>query len=81
MNFRANLDAKNAGNDISGLQNSNIFWGSVAPDPLIMRGMLATRMAFGLGCPPLIYYLTERSLFKNCPPPPPLMEKSLKKAL
>jgi hypothetical protein len=28
INFRANLDAQNAGNCISGLQISNIFWGS-----------------------------------------------------
>jgi hypothetical protein len=26
-NFRANLDAQNAGNSISGFQISNIFWG------------------------------------------------------
>ena len=33
INFRANLDAQNAGNCISGLQISNIFWGSMPPDP------------------------------------------------
>jgi hypothetical protein len=32
-NFRANLDAQNAGNCISGLQISNIFWRSMPPDP------------------------------------------------
>ena len=42
-----------------------------------MRGMLATRVAFSHCYPPLIYYLTERSLFKKCPP----TGKSLKKAL
>jgi hypothetical protein len=30
-NFRANLDAQNAGNGISVLQISNIFWGSTPP--------------------------------------------------
>ena len=29
MNFRANLDAQNAGNDISGLHISKIFWWSI----------------------------------------------------
>jgi hypothetical protein len=41
INFRENLDAQNAGNCISGLQISNIFWGSMPPDSP-MRGMLAT---------------------------------------
>ena len=30
-NFRANLDAQNAGNGISMLQISKIFWGSTPP--------------------------------------------------
>jgi hypothetical protein len=83
IDFRANLDAQNAGNGISELQISNIFWGNILPDPLFMRGMLATHVAFGqCNCyPPLIYYLTERSLFKKCHPPLPPMGKSLKKAL
>ena len=42
-----------------------------------MRGILATHVAFSHCYPPLIYYLTERSLFKKCPP----TGKSLKKAL
>ena len=60
----ANLDAQNAGNEneISGIQISKIF-----PDPPFMRGILATHMAFSYCYPPLIYYLTERSLFKKCP--------------
>ena len=33
IHFRANLDAQNAGNFISGHQISNIFWGSMSPDP------------------------------------------------
>jgi hypothetical protein len=33
INFRANLDAQNAGNGISVLQISKIFWGSTTPDP------------------------------------------------
>jgi hypothetical protein len=35
INFRANLDAQNAGNGISELQISNIFWGSMPADPPI----------------------------------------------
>ena len=31
INFRANLDAQNAGHSISGFQISNIFWGSMPP--------------------------------------------------
>ena len=77
INFGANLDAQNAGNDISGIQISKMFWGSTPPDPpRFMRGILATHVAFS-HCYPPIYYLTERSLFKKCPP----TGKSLKKAL
>ena len=79
INFGANLDAQNAGNDISGIQISKIFWGSTPREdpPPFMRGILATHVAFSHCYPPLIYYLTERSLFKKCPP----TGKSLKKAL
>jgi hypothetical protein len=70
------LDAQNAGNDISGIKN---FLGEYTPRPLptFMRGILATNVAFSHCYPPLIYYLTERSIFKKCPP----TGKSLKKAL
>ena len=56
------------------------FSGGVHPQtpPRFMRGILATHVAFSHWYPPLIYYLTERSLFKKCPPP---TGKSLKKAL
>jgi hypothetical protein len=33
INFGANLDAQNAGNAISVLQISKIYWGSTPPDP------------------------------------------------
>jgi hypothetical protein len=66
------LDAQNAENGISRLQISNIF----QQNPLFMRGMSATHVAFGHGYPPLIYYLTERFLFKKS-----LRKKSLKKAV
>ena len=33
INFGANLDSQNAGNDISGIQISKIFWGSTLQDP------------------------------------------------
>jgi hypothetical protein len=70
INFGANLDAQNAGNDISGIQVSNIFRGSTPPEgpPPFMRGILATHVAFSHCYPPLIYNLTERSLFKKWPP-------------
>jgi hypothetical protein len=76
INFGANLDAQNAGNDISGIKN---FLGEYTPRPLptFMRGILATNVAFSHCYPPLIYYLTERSIFKKCP----TTGKSLKKAL
>ena len=45
--------------------------------PPFMRGILATHVAFSYCYPPLIYYLTERSLFQKMPP----TGKSLKKAL
>jgi hypothetical protein len=38
INFGANLDAQYAGNHISGIQISKIFWGSSPPDPPFMRG-------------------------------------------
>jgi hypothetical protein len=68
INFRVNLNARNAGNGISGLQISNIFWGNMPPNPV----------AFSHSYPPLIYYLTEGYLFKKCPLP---RGKILKKAL
>ena len=54
MNFRANLNAQNAGNGISKLQTSKI------DPPLFIRGMLATQVAFSHSYPSLKYYLTER---------------------
>ena len=65
INFRANLDAQNAGKCISGLQISKMFWGSMPPEP--PRDSCVVCRSHGY--PPLIYYLTERSLFKKCPPP------------
>jgi hypothetical protein len=78
INFRANLDAQNAGNGISVLQISKCSGGvhPQTPSPF-MCAILATHVAFSHCYPPLIYYLTERSLFKKCPP----TGKSLKKAL
>jgi hypothetical protein len=64
------LDGQNAGNGISVLQIPKIFLGSTPPDPLpFMRGMLVTYVGFSHCYPPLIYYLTERSIFKKCTPP------------
>jgi hypothetical protein len=52
INFGATLDAQNAGNGISVLQISKIFWRSTPPDPPFMRGMLATHVTFS-HCYPL----------------------------
>ena len=68
INFRANLDAQNAANCISGLQISNIFWGSKPPDPPIHAWYVGHTHGLPPLPYPLIYYLTERSLFKKCPP-------------
>jgi hypothetical protein len=57
------------------------FYGGVLPQtppPPFMHAILATHVAFSHCYPPVIYYLTERSLLKKCPPP---TGKSLKKAL
>jgi hypothetical protein len=40
-----------------------------------MRGILATHVVFSHCYPPLIYYLTERSLFKKCPPHGKILKK------
>ena len=52
-----------------------MFWGSTPPAPPFMRGILATHVAFSHCYPPLIYYLTERSLFKKCPPHGKILKK------
>jgi hypothetical protein len=77
INFRADLDAQNAGNCISGLQISNIFWGSKPPDPPIHAWYVGHTHGLPPLLYPLIYYLTERSLFEKWPP----TGKSLKEAL
>ena len=60
INFRANLDAQNAGNGISGLQ--------ISKDPPIHAWYVGHTHGLPPLLYPLIYYLTERSLFKKCPP-------------
>ena len=49
INFGANLDAQNAGNDISGIQISKIFWGSTPPDP---RPIISQKGPFSKNAPP-----------------------------
>jgi hypothetical protein len=68
------VDAQNAGNDISGIKN---FLGEYTPRPLppFMRGILATNVAFSHCYPPLIYYLTERSIFNKYPPTGKFLKK------
>jgi hypothetical protein len=51
INFGANLDAQNAGNYISGIQISKIFWESTPQDPPFMRGILATHVASAIAIP------------------------------
>jgi hypothetical protein len=69
INLRANLDAQNAGNCISGLQIS--FSGGLCPRPPRDSCMVCRPH----GYPPLIYYLTERSLFKKCSPHGKILKK------
>jgi hypothetical protein len=69
INFGVNLNAQNAGNGISVLQISNIFWGSMPPDPppSFMRGMSATwpsPIAI-----PLQYIISQNGPFPQNPPP------------
>ena len=61
MHFKANLHAQNAGYCISGLQISNIFWGSMPPDPPRDSCVVCRPYAY----PPLIYYLTKGPFSKN----------------
>ena len=78
INFGATLDAQNAGNGISVLQISKMFWGSKSPDPPPHSCVVCRSHTWPSAIAiPLLYYLTERSLFKKCPP----TGKSLKKAL
>jgi hypothetical protein len=81
INFRANLDLRMQEMAFPCFKFQNpdppFISKSRPPDPPFMRGILATHVAFSHCYPPLIYYLTERSLFKKCPP----TGKSLKKAL
>ena len=77
IDFRANLDAQNAGNGISGLQISKMFWVSILSDPPIHARYVGHTRGLRPLLSPLIYYLTERSLFKKFPP----TGKSLKKVV
>jgi hypothetical protein len=74
INFRANLNAQNAGNGISGLQISK---GVCPPEtPLFMLGMFATHVTFSHSYPPE-YIISQKGPFsKNAP-----QGKSLKKTL
>ena len=69
IHFGANLVAQNAGNGISVLQISKISDPPPPPPHSCVHGMLVTHVAFSYCYLPVIYYLTERSLFKKCPPP------------
>jgi hypothetical protein len=54
------------------------FSGGVHPQTSpFMRGMLATYVTLRHCYPPLIYYLTERSLFKKWPPKRKILKKGL----
>jgi hypothetical protein len=76
INFGANLDAQNAGNDISGIQISKIFWGSTPPDPSPIH---AWYIGHKRGLQPLLFpsnILSHREVpFQKMP----LHEKILKK--
>jgi hypothetical protein len=75
INFRANLDAQNAGNGISGLQIQKILWGSMPPDPLFMRGVSAAHVAFGPLLSPSNILSHRKVPFQK------MLGKSLKKGL
>jgi hypothetical protein len=66
INFGANLDAQNAGKDISGIQISNAWYigHTRGLQPLLSPSNILSH---------------RKSLFKKCPPPP--TGKSLKKVL
>jgi hypothetical protein len=57
LNIRVNLNAQNAGNGISGLQISNIFWGNMPPNPV----------AFSHSYPPLMNISQKGTFSKNAP--------------
>jgi hypothetical protein len=71
------LDAQNAGNDIYGFKFQKFSGGVLPQTPPIHAWYMGHTRGLQPLLPPLIYYLTERSLFKKCPP----TGKSLKKAL
>ena len=70
INFGANLDAQNAGNDISGIQISKIFWGSTPQTPPPIHVWYID--------PPSNILSHRKVPFQKMPPP---TGKSLKKAL
>ena len=77
INFRANLDAQNAGNGISGFQISIIFWWSMPPDSSIHAWYVGhTRGLLPLLSPSNILFHRKVSFQKMAP-----TGKSLEKAL
>ena len=79
INFGANLDAQNAGNDISGIQISKIFWGSTPPDSPIHAWYIGHTRGLQPLLPPSNILSHRKVPFQKMPPPP--TGKSLKKAL
>ena len=79
INFRANLDAQNAGNRMQeiafpGFKFQTFSGGVCPPDPLGIHAWYVSHMAI-----PHLYIISQKGPFsKNAPPP---TEKSLKKAL
>jgi hypothetical protein len=71
INFEANLEAQNAGNDISGIQISKIFWGSTPPDSPPIHALY---IGHTRGLQPLLSpsnILSHRKVpFQKMPPPP-----------
>jgi hypothetical protein len=69
INFGANLDAQNAGNDISGIEISKIFWGRTTPDRVHAWYIGHTRCFQPLLS--LSNILSHRKVpFQKMPPPP-----------
>jgi hypothetical protein len=75
INFGANLDAQNAGNDISGLQISKIFWGSTHPDPPIHAWYIGDTRGFQPLLSPSNILSHRKVPFQKMPPHGKILKK------
>jgi hypothetical protein len=75
INFGANLDAQNAGNDISGIQISIIFWGSTPPDLPIHACYIAHTRGFQPLLSPSNILSHRKVPFQKMPPHGKILKK------